>query len=160
VQAIVQQARSMYDFVVIDAGRSLSPVSLQALDLADKVFPVLQLTLPFIRDGKRLREVFRSLDYPAHKLHWIVNRFQKDSHLTLDDLKASLGIVQVVTLPNQYDVAAASVNQGVPLERIAPGSALTKALRELALRIAPRAEKEAGARWLGLFRGAQERRTP
>jgi pilus assembly protein CpaE len=128
-------------------------VSLQALDLADKVFPVLQLTLPFIRDGKRLREVFRSLDYPAHKLHWIVNRFQKDSQLTLDDLKASLGIVHVVTLPNQYEVAAASVNQGVPLERIAPGSTLTKALRELAQRIAPRAEKAAGSRWLGLFRG-------
>lgn len=152
VQAIVQQARSMYDFVVIDAGRSLSPVSLQALDLADKVFPVLQLTLPFIRDGKRLREVFRSLDYPAHKLHWIVNRFQKDSQLTLDDLKASMGIAQVVTLPNQYEVAAASVNQGVPLERIAPASNLTKALRELAQRIAPRAEKAAGSRWLGLFR--------
>jgi pilus assembly protein CpaE len=123
------------------------------MDLADKVFPVLQLTLPFIRDGKRLREVFRSLDYPAHKLHWIVNRFQKDSQLTLEDLKASMGIQQVLTLPNQYEVAAASVNQGVPVERIAPNGALTKALRELAQRIAPRLEKESGSRWLGLFRG-------
>jgi pilus assembly protein CpaE len=127
-------------------------VTLQALDQADRVYAVLQLTLPFIRDGKRLREVFRSLDYPARKIYWIVNRYEKDSQLTLEDLARTLGIEQLITLPNQYDVAAASVNQGVPVERIAPTSAITRALRELAQRIAPRSEKDRG-RWLSaLFR--------
>ena len=72
----------MFDYVVIDAGRSLSAVTLEALDLADHVYAVLQLTLPFIRDGKRLRDVFRSLDYPPTRSSWIVNRFQKDSQFT------------------------------------------------------------------------------
>ena len=44
-----------FDVVVIDAGRSLTSVTLQALDLADRIYAVLQLTLPYVRDGKRLR---------------------------------------------------------------------------------------------------------
>jgi pilus assembly protein CpaE len=160
VQSMLQLARSLFDYVVVDAGRSLTPVTLQALDQADRVYAVLQLTLPFIRDGKRLREVFRSLDYPARKIYWIVNRYEKDSQLTLEDLARTLGIEQLITLPNQYDVAAASVNQGVPVERIAPSSAITRALRELALRIAPPSEKDRGGWLSGLFRSHEPRGMP
>jgi len=155
VRQIVELAREMFDFVIIDAGRSLSAVTLQALDLADRVYAVLQLTLPFIRDGKRLRNVFRSLDYPADKIHWIVNRHQKDSQFTVDDLKKTLEIEQVITLPNHYEAAAAAVNQGVPVEHIAPNSTIARSLRDLAESIAPAVVGPARGGWLsGLFRGA------
>jgi len=158
VQEMVQLARGMFDYIVIDAGRSLSSVTLQSLDLADRIYAVLQLTLPFIRDGKRLRNVFRSLDYPARKIHWIVNRCQKDNQLTLEDLKHTLGIEHPITLPNQYEVAAASVNQGVPLDRIAPHSPLTRSLRELANAIAPKSDKNRPGGWFSnLFHTSQPR---
>jgi pilus assembly protein CpaE len=155
VRQIVELAREMFDFVVIDTGRSISAVTLQALDLSDTVYAVLQLTLPFIRDGKRLRNVFRSLDYPADKIQWIVNRHQKDSQFTVDDLKKTLSIDHVITLPNHYEAVAASVNQGVPVERIAPNSSIAKSLRELADQIAPPPKGKARGGWLsGLFKGA------
>jgi len=157
VRQIVELAREMFDFVIIDAGRSLSSVTLQALDLADRVYAVLQLTLPFIRDGKRLRNVLRSLDYPANKIHWIVNRHQKDSQFTVDDLKRTLEIDQVVCLPNHYEAVAAAVNQGVPVERIAPNSTIARSLRDLAESVAPVATGKARSGWLsGLFRGAPQ----
>jgi pilus assembly protein CpaE len=155
VRQIVELAREMFDFVVIDTGRSISAVTLQALDLSDSVYAVLQLTLPFIRDGKRLRNVFRSLDYPADKIQWVVNRYQKDSQFTVDDLKKTLSIEQVITLPNHYEAVAASVNQGVPVERIAPNSSIAKSLRELADQIEPPPKGKARGGWLsGLFKGA------
>jgi pilus assembly protein CpaE len=154
VKAILQLASQIFDYVVVDLGRSLTLVTLQALDQSDRVYAVLQLTLPFIRDGKRLRDVFRSLDYPAKKIHWIVNRHQKETQITLADLKRTLGIADVVTLPNQYEVVAASVNEGVTVDRVAPGSAITKALRQLARDIAPEIEKGRAGGWLsGLFKG-------
>jgi pilus assembly protein CpaE len=154
VQAIVQLARTIFDIVVIDSGRSLSAVTLETLDMADQVYAVLQLTLPFIRDGKRLRDVFRSLDYPTRKIHWVVNRYEKNSEITLDDLKKTLGITELITLPNQYDVVATSVNQGVPVATVAPNSAIAKALRDWGQRIAPAPDKPR-SRWLsGLFRGS------
>jgi pilus assembly protein CpaE len=153
VRAIVELAKSMFDIVVIDTGRSLSTVSLQALDLADQVYAVLQLTLPFIRDGKRLRDIFRSLDYPEKKIHWVVNRYEKNGQITLDDLKKTLGITEIITLPNQYEVVAASVNQGVPVAKVAPNSAVARALRDWALRIAPPVDKPRPGWLYGLFRG-------
>ncbi|HKW84611.1 MAG TPA: AAA family ATPase, partial [Burkholderiaceae bacterium] len=155
VRQIVELAREMFDFVIIDAGRSLSAVTLQALDLADRVYAVLQLTLPFIRDGKRLRNVFRSLDYPARKIHWIVNRHQKDNQFSVEDLKRTLEIDQVVCLPNHYEAVASAVNQGVPVERIAPNSTIARSLRELTESIAPPTAGKSRSGWLtGLFRGA------
>ena len=157
VRQIVELAREMFDFVIIDAGRSLSSVTLQALDLADRVYAVLQLTLPFIRDGKRLRNVFRSLDYPEKKIHWIVNRHQKDNQFTVEDLKRTLEIDQVICLPNHYEAVAAAVNQGVPVERISPNSTIARSLRDLTESIAPAASGKARSGWLsGLFRGAPQ----
>jgi pilus assembly protein CpaE len=155
IKAILQLASQIFDFVVVDLGRSLTLVTLQALDRSDRVYAVLQLTLPFIRDGKRLRDVFASLDYPARKIHWIVNRHQKETQITLADLKRTLDIAEVITLPNQYEVVAASVNEGVPVDRVSPGSAIAKALRQLARDIAPDQEKARSGGWLsGLFKGS------
>jgi pilus assembly protein CpaE len=155
VLQIIELAREMHDFVIIDIGRALSSVTLQALDLADRVYAVLQLTLPFIRDGKRLRNVFQSLDYPEKKIHWIVNRHQNGSQFTTEDLKGTLAIKHVITVPNDYEAVASSVNQGIAVERIAPASAVAKSLRELAQSIAPSPEIQIRTGWLsGLFRGA------
>ena len=160
VRRIVELAREMHDHVVIDTGRALSPVTLQALDMADRIYPVLQLTLPFIRDGKRLRDVFHSLGYPEDKVQWIVNRQQKDSEFSTDDLKKALGIREVITLPNHYEAVASSVNQGVPVETVAPNSSITRALRDLARRLLPPATPRVSSRWLaGLFRSASSAST-
>ena len=159
VQAFLKLARECFDFVIVDAGRSLSAVTLQALDASDGVYAVLQLTLPFIRDGKRLRDVFRSLDYPARKIHWVVNRYEKDSQLTLADLRQTLGVQDLVVLPNQYQAVAASVNQGTPVDRIAPNSAITKALREFAAQLAPEVSKSRGGWLSNLMRGGSAGRS-
>lgn len=154
VKAVLTLACTMFDYVVIDIGRTINAVTLRALDACQRIHVVLQLTLPFIRDGKRLREVFRSLDYNASKVRWLVNRHQKGSEISLDDLKRTLGVDELITLPNQYDVVASSVNQGVPVDRLAPASAITRALRELAETIEPAASSPRGGRWLSsLFRG-------
>ena len=160
VHAIVALARSMFDVVVLDLGRSINAVTLDALDASDHLYAVLQLTLPFIRDGRRLRDVFRTLDYPARKVHWVVNRYQKGGEISLEDLQRTLDVHELLTVPNQYEVVASSVNQGIPVERLAPSSAVARALRDLAATIVPSSAKRAGAGWLaGLWRSGSPRPT-
>ena len=154
VRRIVDLAREMHDHVVIDAGRSLSPVTLQALDMADRIYPVLQLTLPFIRDSQRLRDVFRSLDYPEDKIQWIVNRHRKDGEFSTDDLKKALGVRELITLPSHYEAVASAVNQGVPLSQAAPASPVTRALRDLTRGLLPPPAPRPGPRWLSSLFGA------
>jgi pilus assembly protein CpaE len=157
VQALLALACTMFDYVVIDVGRTISAVTLRALDACQRIYVVLQLTLPFIRDGRRLLDVFRSLDYPASKVRWIVNRHEKGGEISLDDLKRTLNVQELTTLPNQYAVVASSVNQGIPVNRLAPNNPITKALRDLAETIAPAPTAAKSGRWLGgLLRGGAE----
>ena len=132
IDAIIKLARRQYDFIVLDVGRSLDPVSIRALDHADTIYPVLQTTLPYIRDGKRLLTVFRNLEYGSDKVELIVNRHDNNGDIRLKDLEEAFDTTHLRTMPNHYDAAARSVNQGVPVTRLAPDSQLSMALMTMA----------------------------
>ena len=112
IDTLLKLARNQYDFIVLDVGRNLDAQTIKALDHADMIFPVLQVTLPFIRDGKRLLDVFRTLDYPKEKVHLVVNRYEKGGDIGLGDLERSLGAKVWRTIPNHYEAAATSVEPG------------------------------------------------
>lgn len=133
IDAILRLARQQYDFVILDVGRSLEAVSVKALDMADIIFPVLQLTLPFIRDGKRLLNLFRNLDYPRDKIKLILNRHEKATDIRLEDLEQTMGMKVFRAIPNSYDAVAASVNQGVPIIKLSRGNPVSKSLLDLAV---------------------------
>jgi len=145
IDAIVKLARRQYDFIVLDVGRSLDPVSIRALDHADTIYPVLQMTLPYIRDGKRLLTVFRNLDYGKDKVELIVNRHDTNSDIRMKDLEEAFDTTTMRTMPNHYDAAAKSVNQGVPVTRLAPDSPLSAALMEMARKLTGEAAPLASA---------------
>lgn len=154
VEAIVKQARQMFDFVVIDVGRAIDAVSLQALDMATHILPVLQLSLPQVRDAKRLNALFRSLEYPPQKVNWIVNRYQKNGDITLEALERSLAVRNVTTIPNHFSAVNAAVNQGQAIDKLSPRSPVARALHGLATATAPRQDKaERGTGWLSSMFG-------
>jgi len=136
VDALLRLARQHYDFVILDIGRSLDAVSVRALDQTDMIFPILQATLPYIRDGKRLLQVFRSLDYRKDKIHLIVNRHTNSGDIRLRDCEQAYGMEMFRTIPNHYEAAAASVNQGVPILQLQRASPVSKALQDLARTLA------------------------
>jgi len=107
-------------------------VTIRALDHADTIYPVLQTTLPYIRDGKRLLDVFRNLEYGNDKVEIVVNRHDNNSDIKLKDLEQAFDTTHLRTMPNHYDAAAKSVNQGVPITRLAPDSPLSAALMTMA----------------------------
>lgn len=152
VDAIIGQARQMFDFVVVDVGRAINAVSLRTLDLASTIFPVLQQSVPNVRDAKRLRELFDSLDYPPQKIRWLVNRCQKGGDITLEAMAQALGSASLTTVPNHYDGVMASVNQGVPIDRMARGNPVSRALLGLAQQIAPAGQARKDG-WLSTFFG-------
>ena len=137
VEAIIKEARQMFDYVVLDIGRSIDTVSLKALDLATHIFPVLQLSLPQIRDAKRLRALFRSLEYAPEKIHWIVNRYQKAGEIDLESMEQTLGVKGLTTIPNHFQGVNASVNQGIPIDKLAPANPVARALGDLVRKVAP-----------------------
>lgn len=138
MDTILRVARQHYDFVVLDVGRQIDAISLRALDEADTIYPVLQLALPDIRDGRRLLDIFRSLGYPSERTRLIVNRYEKGGKLRLMDLEQALGADVVHTVPNDYLSATDSVNQGIPVLQLSRASAVSRSLAELVELVAAR----------------------
>ncbi|AKU20351.1 AAA family ATPase [Massilia sp. NR 4-1] len=147
IDVLLKLARQHYDFILLDVGRSLDAISVRALDQADMIFPILQATLPYIRDGKRLLNVFRSLDYRKDKIHLIVNRYANSGEIRLRDCEQAYGTTMFRTIPNHYEAAAASVNQGVPILQLQRNSPVSKALQEMARELAGESAAEARG-WL------------
>jgi pilus assembly protein CpaE len=131
MDAILRVARQHYDYIVLDVGRQIDAIALRALDQADIIYPVLQLALPDIRDGRRLLDIFRSLGYPSERTRLIVNRYEKGGKLRLGDLEQALGAEVVHTVPNDYLSATDSVNQGVPLLQLSRSSPVARSLADL-----------------------------
>ncbi len=131
MDTILRVARQHYDFIVLDVGRQIDAISLRALDNADAIYPVLQLALPDIRDGRRLLDIFRSLGYPVENTRLVVNRYEKGGKLRLQDLQNALGAEVLHTVPNDYVAATDSVNQGVPVLQLSRSSAVARSLAEL-----------------------------
>ncbi len=148
VDAIVRLARQHFDFVILDLPRSLNGVSVQVLDLADFIFPVMQLTLPFVRDGKRLLGVFRSLDYPRSKVKVIVNRHEKGGEFNLLDLEQAIDAKVAYVVPNSYQAAAASVNLGIPIAKANRNDPISKCLIEIGREFVPEDASASGGGWL------------
>ena len=146
VEALLNCVRPHFDVVVLDVGRSLDAVSIKALDLSQQIFPVLQLTLPFVRDAKRLLEVFRSLEYSDGKVKPIVNRWEKTDDLGIPELEAAMSVKVHHVVPNHYKSVSFSINQGIAILKSAPNGIISKSLEKLSQSIS--AEQATHKGWL------------
>jgi pilus assembly protein CpaE len=132
---LLRFARTQADVVLLDLGRKLDAGTLEALDLSNSIFLVLQQTLPYLRDARRMIEMFRGLGYSSEKVKAVVNRFDRHADISLEDLEDALSSSMYASLPNDYKVASASVNQGIPVHRLAPTSALARGFGDFAVKL-------------------------
>lgn len=138
VQAIIDLAVQHYDFVLLDLGRNLDHLTVKAMDRADHLFMVLQAGLPWLRQARRLQQLFVALEYPEDKVQWIVNRFEKSGDIGLDQIGRTLKTERLRTVANAYRDVKTAVTYGTALVEVLKSSAVTRNLSELALSLDPR----------------------
>ncbi len=152
LQNIIALARSEYDFVILDVGRTLDPTSVKALDMAERIYLVMQLSLPDIQNVKRMATVFQGLGYSPDKLNVVVNRYKKNDGIRLDVVERATKIKVARTVPGSYEAVIASINQGVPLLMLFPRDAVSRALQEWANDLSPVAVTS-GRSWFATLKG-------
>lgn len=148
VERIVSLARSRFDFVVLDMGRILDASTVRALDQAETIYITVQQTLPFLHDAKRLMGMLASLGYARDKLHLIVNRWEKGTEISSDDVRQALGLAVDLEVPNSFRAVAHSINHGIPILKSAARDPVARTLLDMAERLAP-AQVERKRGWFG-----------
>jgi len=79
------------------------------------VYLVANIDLPSLKNIQRCRHLLERLTQGGREVRLVVNRFQPDNDITLDDVERSLGMEIYWTLPNDYDSVIYSINTGQPV---------------------------------------------
>ena len=131
LERLLEVARETFEFVVLDMQRTFDAVAVAALDKSDVIFAVMENMIPDIRDAKRLVSTLRSLGYPDSRLRLVLNRQERKSVATLDEIAHAVGLQVRHVVPNAWDDASKSSNLGVPLADLNPRSPVVHALRAM-----------------------------
>ncbi|GAA2517540.1 AAA family ATPase [Winogradskya consettensis] len=131
VTEILEVARGMYDFIVLDTPPAVTDQVLSALDLTDWFVPIVTPDLPTLKSVRLTIEMFDLLQYPRDRRLVVFNRANTEVGLTTEDVEEAVGAHLSVHVPSSRDVPV-SVNRGLPIVLQDPTHPVSLALRKLA----------------------------
>lgn len=146
VSSVLNLLRAHFAVTVVDCDHHLSEATLTALDSANRIVLVTQLSVPALRSTQRSLAVCRRLGYDDSKLCVVVNRYQSGDVLPVKDAEDLLQAPIFWKLPNDYRLSAASLTKGVPVAMEEPGSKLARSYSDLAKKLSASATSGAYAK--------------
>jgi pilus assembly protein CpaE len=125
-----------HDNVVIDLPRRIDPASVAVFERATHVVVVVQQSVTTLRDATRLLRILRrDVAVPRERICVVVNRYEKNAPVTLEDIGKTLNCGDVHTVPNDFRTVSDCVNTGTPLYDYAKGASVTRAILALEARL-------------------------
>lgn len=138
VEHAIDALRRGYEYVVIDAGSTLSPCSAAALLVSDEVHLVANPDVPCLRNLQRLRDLVRLAGVSEDRVRYVLNRTSELEVVPLREIEEALGRHIDHRFTSDYRAVAAALNAGRPLSAMRPG-ALRAELDTFARALAARA---------------------
>ncbi|MEV4345639.1 P-loop NTPase [Actinoplanes sp. NPDC049596] len=139
VVELLDAARPVYDFIVVDTPAVVTDQVLAALDMTDWYIPIVTPDLPTLKSVRLTVEMFDLLDYAQDKRLLVFNRANTQVGLSPAEVELAVGMPFTVQVPSSRDVTV-SVNAGEPLCQTDPMHPVSRAIRTLADRCAGVAE--------------------
>jgi len=115
-----------FDFVVVDTPKEFDDMLTVVLDKANLILFVTEMDVPSLKSAHRAFEMLERMGIYEKKIRLILNRYVKSKLMTLESVEKALGARVFWTLPNNYPVAIAAVNQGLSIQECDPRSDLAK----------------------------------
>jgi pilus assembly protein CpaE len=74
VPLLIEKLRSVFDYIVLDMNTRIDGTAIALLDMASRIFLVLNPTLPALKNGLAAMTLFNSFEYPEEKTLLVLNR--------------------------------------------------------------------------------------
>lgn len=132
---LIVELRKHFVYTVLDCEHYLTDRTLAALDAADRILLVTQLSVAALRGTQRTIALCQRLGYGDDKIHVVVNRHQASEILTPSDASTLLNMPLFHLLPNDFRTADGAVSKGIPVGRYDKASRLTQSYASLAVKL-------------------------
>ncbi|HLD93106.1 MAG TPA: AAA family ATPase [Anaerolineales bacterium] len=139
---IVQSLKSLYSYVVIDAGSSLNENTVTLLDSVFRILLVIDTGLTSVRGARSFIEIAETLNYGKEKMLLTVNRVNRKGGISVQQIERLLSTKAFGLIPDDAPLAFEAINLGVPIMVKKPASLVSKAIRKLAGQLITLSEDE------------------
>jgi pilus assembly protein CpaE len=115
LEQILRCYASLYDFVIIDAGSTLSTPIASALTMSDVVLLVTNPDVPCLRNLQRYADALRLVGVASERVRVVLNRTSGNGVLSVGQIEKALTRRIDYQLPSDYRTVATAINTGVPI---------------------------------------------
>jgi pilus assembly protein CpaE len=137
LDSLIDTLRGGFDHVIIDTPTYLNEVSLHAIELADHVVMLTDLSVTGVKNARLTRGVLETLGVDPSKVLVVANHREGAGALDRRGAETFLGAHISVEIPFAPDIVATSVNKGTPFVISNPNAAPAVALRAIVAAIDP-----------------------
>ncbi len=125
VDKILSLLRRVYTAVVIDMSSTVNDINLAFLDTSDVIVEIVTYDSTTIHNTISMADTFRSIGYPASKVHYLVNRADSPGGIDPEDLHRALGRVPEHRVVSDGHLVVRANNDGVPFVLADPSAAVS-----------------------------------
>jgi pilus assembly protein CpaE len=148
IRQVIAFAKPHYDWTLVDLGRSLSRVTMAALEEIDEACLVTTLEVPALHQAKQVIQTLLDSGYGKNRIRLILNRAPKRLDITPGELEKMLGVPIFCMIPNDYPELYETYAEGRMLGR---GTELGKQIAKLATKLANLEEDKSTKKRFSLF---------
>jgi pilus assembly protein CpaE len=127
VAAVLEAARSQFDYVIVDTPTALSEGVLVALEQADQIFVLATLDLPSVRNLGVMLNTLKKLKVPMERVSLLLNKVEPDVGIDVARVEQYFPQGFSMVIPYGREVNR-SLNMGQPVLAYAPRGEVSKAL--------------------------------
>ena len=137
---ILEAACAHFDCILVDCGRAVDAQMMTLLHRADRLLPVLQTTLPMIRDGRRLLSALVGQGIDPLTILPVLNRVNAAGLPQATILERALGAHIAHRVPEDAALVSDCIQHGHVLWHRAPFHPISQSLVNLARTLVPAPE--------------------
>ena len=137
LRALIDELRHTYDCIVVDTAPHLSEISLDLVEMADKVVLVTDLSATAVKNARLLQTVMGVLKVDSSRFMLVINHREAAGELARAYAEELLKTAATVEIPYDPGVVATSIGRGVPFALAQPQSSVAMAVTALAEILAP-----------------------
>jgi pilus assembly protein CpaE len=111
---IMDQLRTVYDYVLVDIDKKLDEINLRILDAADIIFVVMTADLSCLKNVRLVLETIANLGYEQEKVRLVLNRSNAFTGINVRNAEGALKRTIDHQVVNEYRGAISALNSGAP----------------------------------------------
>jgi pilus assembly protein CpaE len=132
LRVLIEHARNLYDWVILDLPAIFNRTSLMAISECERAFLISTSELPSLHLTRKALTMVDQLGFPKDRFQVLVNRVDKRDDISTADMEKLFGCPIHAKLPNDYFSLHRVVTLGQPL---GTDGELGKAIEQVAARL-------------------------